>query len=351
MIKGEVMKYIQKILLVFCVLAICLCGCTKKQQENNQAYIKEFEALTEIKDNQKNIYLINKVLDNHYWNVIRDCMAKEAKEQGCNLYYSSSEFEAEWESQVELLNQAVEQGADVIIIAPDNSSMLSEPIRKVREKGIPVILIDTTITSDAYDICYMTDNLMAGKLAAQEMLDKLHKQGYKDDEVVEVAIQVGSTSSQTISERLAGFSLYWSNYAPESWSILDDICVNNSDIEYGEQYTEDMLKKYPNLHAMFGCNNGSTVALANTIKKNERKDMVLVGFDYSEEMAGMIADPDYTASTILQRQDKMAKGSIETALKLLKNETVSAKFVDTGVAIVNPDTINEEDIKEVLELN
>lgn len=343
------MKNIRKILLVLCVLTICLCGCTKQKQEKKEAKVKEFEALTEIKDNQKNIYLITKVLDNSYWNKVKSYMTKEAKMQGCNLYYSCSEFETEWETQAVLLQRAVFQGADAIIIAPDNSSMLSEPIMEVYEKGIPVILIDTTITSECYDVCYMTDNLMAGKLAAEEMLEQLHKQGYKDDEIVQVGIQVGSSTSQTITERMAGFSQHWTTHAPKSWKILDEVCVNNGDVEYGEQYTRDLIIKYPNLHGMFGCNNGPTVALANAIKSCNKKDMVLVGFDYSDQVAELIADPDYTAATIVQHQDKMAKESIATALKLLNDESMSVKFVDTGVVVVNSDTVKKEDIKAILE--
>ncbi len=51
--------------------------------------------------------------------------------RGVNIYYSGSEVDVEWKTQVILLEEAIEHGADSIITAPYDSSKLAEQINTV----------------------------------------------------------------------------------------------------------------------------------------------------------------------------------------------------------------------------
>lgn len=343
----------RKILLTFMIWMISfgLAGCMKvDNQDKEEVVIKEFEALTEISSNSPDVYLIVKALNNSYWDTITKCVADEAKKQDCNLYYSGSPLETEVDTQIVLLQKAVEAGADAIIIAPDDSLALSEPIANVYEQGIPVVLIDTTITTESYDVCFMTDNLLAGELAAAEMIHQLELNGCKEDEIATIAVQVGSGSSQTINERLAGFTKFWSENAPEKWTIIDDIKINNGDIDTAIEIGNAFLKEYSEVKGMFGCNNGSTVGFAKAVMDNQRTDIALIGFDYSDEMATIINHPDYCAATILQRQDQMASLAVSSVMDLLDGKTSQVKFVDTGIKIINKDSIQTDAVQKILSL-
>ena len=71
----------------------------------------------------------------------------------------------------------MKEGADGILLAPANSNSLVDSCEKVRKKKIPVALIDSSINSTEFDVCYMTDNIDAGEMAAKEMLTMLHDTG------------------------------------------------------------------------------------------------------------------------------------------------------------------------------
>ena len=341
----------RKILLPFMIwmIAFGLVGCMKVDNQNKQnVAIKEFEAITEINPDSPDVYLIVKALNNNYWDTITKCVADAAKKQGCNIYYSGSQVETDVETQIVLLQKAVDAGADAIIIAPDDSLVLSEPITTVYERGIPVVLIDTTITAENYDVCFMTDNLLAGKVAAAEMIYQLQQNGCKENETVSIAVQVGSGSSQTISERLAGFTQYWSECAPEKWTIIEEVKINNGNIDVAEEIGNEFLKQYSEIKGMFGCNNGSTVGFAKAIMNHHRTDIALIGFDYSDEMAAIIDNPDYCAETILQRQDLMASQAVSSVMDLLDGKQSQVKFVDTGIKIISKETIQTEEVQEIL---
>lgn len=336
-------------ILMSAILCLFLCGCAKNTSEEQSIKpAPDFVPLNEIVEGRKDIYLIVKIFENSsYWQVIIDGAKDGGDDFGCNVYYSGSYVETDWESQEKLLDDAVTAGADAILLAPNDSVLLSGKMDEIYNKGIPIVLVDTITNTDSYDVCYMTDNLMAGQNAAEEMISLLRKNGTSDSDSIQVGIQVGATSSLTIIERLSGFFQYWSKNAPTSWEIIPDIKCNEGSVDKAVECAEELLE-YPNLKGVFGTNNGSTVGFARVVKEQERKDIALVGFDYSEEIAELIDNDKYIVSTILQRQYNMGYKGVESALELTCGQEMSVKFVDMGVVVVNKDTIDQAEVQEAL---
>ena len=342
------MKRIAAVLMSV-ILCLSLSGCAKSTgEEQSVRPAPDFAPLNEIVEGRRNVYLIVKVLENSsYWQVIIDGARDGGDAFDCNVYYSGSYVETDWESQERLLDAAVSAGADAILFAPNDSVLLSDKIDEIYHKGTPIVLIDTITNTDNYDVCYMTDNLMAGQNAAEEMLSLLRKSGASDSDSIQVGIQVGATSSMTIIERLAGFFQYWSKNAPASWEVIPDIKCNEGSVDKAVTCAEELLE-YPNLKGVFGTNNGSTVGFAKVIREQERKDIALVGFDYSAEIAELIDNDEYIVSTILQKQYNMGYTGVESALELIDGQKMSVKFADMGVIVVNKDTIDQTEVQEAL---
>ena len=327
------MKRIKSVLIhVFAMLLLfSLCSCSKDNPQNNtqeEQTVPDFEPLTDIVEGRDDIYLIIKVLNSNYW----DTIVKGAKDAGekfnCNVYYSGTYKETDWKNQEMLLDKCVSLGADAIILSPDDSIGLSAKIEEIHSKNIPIVLVDTAANTDGYDVCYMTDNLYAGNIAADEMLNQLYKAGFSENEELSVGILVGQSSSQTINERLAGF--YQS---------------------LGDKYVNSLIAENENLHGLYATNNGPTKVIAKSVLANNSKDIVVVGFDYSDEIRQLIETPEYHASTILQRQYQMSYNGVETALKLINGYKNDVKFEDTGVVIVNIDNLEDPEVKSVIDTN
>ena len=176
----------------------------------------------------------------------------------------------------------MKEGADGILLAPANSNSLVDSCEKVRKKKIPVALIDSSINSTEFDVCYMTDNIDAGEMAAKEMLTMLHDTGNSPQESLEVGILLSSDASQAMVNRVSGFLDYWAKYAPTKWEITKDIALNGGDVKKAESDAAKLLKKNENIKGIYGCNNTSTVGIAKTLTKQKRTDIVMVGFDMAE---------------------------------------------------------------------
>ena len=329
---------------------IVLVGCAASQESQPVEETEvEYQQFSQKQENGKpNIYLITKGYNNFYWDTLRSGASDAAADLDCNLYVGGTPSESHLEILAQLTQEAIDAEADAIILSPADLPEIIEMTAQADKAGIPVIFVDTILNGQNFDICFATDNMEAGRMAAEEMLDLLKDAGKQEDVSLSVGIEIGMAESQTILERLAGFQEYWSDHAPEGWKVADEIKINQGNIDLARQHCYEFINTYENLAGVAGLNNGSTVGLARAIEASGRSDLVLVGFDYSEEMQRMIADERYHASTIVQRQYDMGYQSVESALQLAGGQAAMQRYVDTGVQTVRHDNVNSPYIQKIL---
>lgn len=300
-------------------------------------------------NSKKTIYVIVKVLGNQYWSVLQAGAEKAGKDLGCNVVVVGTALESDIEGQLTLLQNAVSAQAAGIVIAPLDSVSLDAPITEANNSGIPVVLVDTVIKSDNYSAALLTNNVEAGKTAASEMIRRLKEKGVSEDETAQIAIQVGSTGSQTINDRVKGFNEYWNENAPKNWVVLnDDIKVNDGDISKAVGFCQDILTTYPDLKGVFGPNNGSTVGFVTGLTESKRTDITMVGFDFSAEIEKMIRSGEYDVASVVQRQYYMGYDGVRTAIALANGHAVNNKTVDTGVVLVDSSNVDSDEVQGII---
>lgn len=337
------------IMTVMTLLLMITTCCSLQQTKKKVEITQDFVPITEIIENKPNIYVIVKSMTSSYWKVVLEGAKQAGIDHECNIYVAGSTLETEWELQEAYIELAIIKGADAIILGPDNSEMLAPAVEMVYDKGIPIIIVDTIVNSDDYNVCYMTDNLLVGEHTAKEMIRLLKEQGHLETDEVNVAVELGAKASQTINERLAGFSQYWTKYAPDTWNIIEEIKCNDGDEILAKKLSEEFLEQYPDIDGVLGTDNASTMGFSSAILKFDRQDIVMVGFDYSPEVAMIIKDGNYNVSIILQRQYEMGYKGVESALLLVNGQTAELKFVDTGWIVLNKDSVNLEETLEILQ--
>lgn len=342
------------VLLLCAAMALSAVGCGNSQTpKTTTGAVTTEQGDTQGSENkdgsQKTVYFLTKILGNQYWSVVEQGAKDAAAELGINLVVTGLANESEVEKQVQLLQDAVSAKADAIIIGPVDSTAMVNPITDAFKSGIPIICVDTMINTDNYSAALMTDNVSAGKTAAEEMIERMKKAGISETEPAQIGIQIGSSGSQTIIDRLQGFNEYWKANAPKSWEVLnDDVKVNDGDITKAVGFTQDFLTAYPNLKAVFGPNNGSTVGFVTGLQEAGRTDIVMVGFDFSIEIEQMIRSEKFEVATIMQKQYLMGYDGVVTAVELADGKVPSEKLVDTGVLVVDAANIDDSEVKEII---
>lgn len=178
-------------------------------------------------------------------------------------------------------------------------------------------------------------------MAAREMISMLKQKGNSTSEPLEVGIVLSSDGSQAMVNRVSGFLEYWSLYAPNFWEITEDIFLNGGDLKKAKSDVSTLLERHDNIKGIFGCNNTSTIGIADTLLTEKRTDIVMVGFDLAEETKEIIKNPDYSSVSLLQKQDEMGYLGILSLDALMKGEKSQQKYYDTGVTVINEEYLME----------
>ncbi len=298
---------------------------------------------------RKTIYVLVKVLGNQYWSIVEAGAKKAGDDLGCDVVILGTAAESDIEKQVALIQDAVSAQADGIVIAPLDRKAMVAPISEQVKAGIPMVLIDSSIDSEDYDAAFLTDNIAAGRLAAETMIAKLKEKGVPEDKEGVIAITIASTGSQAIIDRNAGFKEYWDANAPKAWTVLwDQVKVNDGDSQKALAFGQDFITGNANLIGLFAPNNGSAVGFVKALEESKRTDIVMVGFDFSTEMENIVRNPDFTVATILQRQYFMGYDGVKQALDLANGGTVTEKVVDTGVMVVDQANVDSDEVKAII---
>lgn len=295
---------------------------------------------------QEKIYVILKNYHGDYWKKVIQGVTEAAEQIEEAVYLGGINNETDVSGQISLIEKAQQQGADGILLAPANSNALVESCQEIKNQNISLVLIDSSINSDAYDTCYMTGNMEAGQIAAREMLSMLSDQGNTDQDPLEVGILLSSDSSQAMVNRVSGFLEYWAKYASEKWTINQDIHLNGGDMENAQADVSELLRNNRQIKGLYGCNNTSTKGIAAVLMRAARKDIVMAGFDLAEETASLIRDPDYHGITLLQKQEQMAYKGMLSLDQQIRGEKPEQKYIDTGVLLVDRDYLLENEQNE-----
>lgn len=342
------------IILIACTI---LCACKSGAPSNNQSLNQPEEYIPFTKPSSKqlengklNICLITKSYGSNYWNILIKGVTDSAEEHDVNLFTAAVKNENDTDCLARLIDEALLMKPDAIILSPADTKEINDAVIRINEAGIPLIYVDTILNGPQFDACYMTDNMEAGRMVAQDMLKKLTAQGHTEDESISIGINIGSKKSQTIIERLAGFNEYWSNNAPKNWKITDKILCNEGSSDIAHDQCLEYMNNYKNLAGLIGLNNGSTVGLCRGLIESGRTDLVLIGFDYSDEIAALIADVNYSVSAIVQSQYNMGYESVKKAIEINNNKTSLFKYYDTGVIRIDHNNYTSPYIKSIVSI-
>ena len=152
----ENMRRAKAYLLFFMgVSSILLGGCSGSSKANleeaaEQPAVVDYTCISNPESDKK-IYVILKNYHGAYWEKVIDGITEAAKKLDEAVYLGGIDNETDFSGQIDLMNQAMEQGADGILLAPADSNSLADSCQKVREKEIPVVLIDSSINSGEFD--------------------------------------------------------------------------------------------------------------------------------------------------------------------------------------------------------
>lgn len=268
--------------------------------------------------------------------------AQELTEQGTpvQVIWKGPLREDDREQQVQVVEGFLAQGIDGIVLAPLDDRALVRPVEEARQAGVPVVIIDSGLQSEAYVSFVATDNRKGGQLAADRMGEILGGKG-------RILVLRYAEGSESTRQREEGFLEQLRARHPGVQVVSSDQYAGATR-ETAKRASENLLNRFGGqIDGIYTPNESSTSGMLLALQDlGSAGDLKFVGFDASQSLIAAMAGGQIHG-LVVQNPMRMGYLGVKTMAAHLKGESVE-KRVDTGVTMVTPDNLQSPEIQELI---
>ena len=237
-------------------------------------------------------------------------------------------------TQVNLLEDAINMGADLVIVLPAEAAGSAPIVKRCAEKNIPCVVVNSkTENTDELATAYVGSNdVQAGEMMAKFIQEKLPNGGG-------YAHLQGIIGNSAQIER--GKGLHNILDGDSKWKLLDGAEQTAEwQAEKAVKFAEDWLAKYGDkLNAVICDNDDMSSAVQTAMNAANRKDIVSIGVDGNKGPMTMVKNGELLA-TIYQDGAGQVKKAIELGAQVLKGEKVEKNNMIDFV-IITKDNVDQ----------
>ncbi|MCO6384120.1 MAG: sugar ABC transporter substrate-binding protein [Vannielia sp.] len=269
------------------------------------------------------------VINDVFMNNVAEFAKAKGAELGVEIEIHSVSGHGAIEEQVSAMEALISRGVDGIALAALDGNGLAPSVKRAAAAGIPVVLVDGGVQTDEanYVTLVATDNARAAGLAADYAASLLSYSG-------KVAQLEGEPGSEAAALRREGFH--------ESIAKYDGIELVSSVTGHwttpgAVEATEAILSANPELDLIFASSDLMAVGAAEVLRRNDRQDILVIGFDGIPEGTDLILE-DRAAGDVSQSAKGMGETSVEILAAIAAGDKTAADFpkrIDSGMLLLH----------------
>lgn len=271
-----------------------------------------------------------------FWRIVEQGASVAASEYGVNCEVTGPTSEENVDAQIKLVELAISQKPDAIILAAADFEKLVPVCEKAHDAGIPLIMVDSDVDYSETQGTVGTDNYELGKKLAQQMdfligpNDKFGVVGHVKTVTTAIERQKGlMENAKNSSARIAG------------------ITYCNGSVQLARTQAVQMLKENPDIRCMVGLNESSALGVAYALKDLGLGGKVkLVACDSSEQQIQFM-EQGVIQAFVIQNPFNMGYISVKNAVDFLQKKEIP-KFYDTKSVVVTKETLYTTENQKLL---
>lgn len=318
---------IKKTLVAFAVvlsLVFCFAGCTGGN----------------LSPKSKTVAVITKGSDSDFWNDVKNGAFSAATEYNIDITFEGPDSEEDYESQNQMIENAVSKNVGAIVLSAIDYEKNAPAVQKAIDKGIKVITVDSDVDADGKELFIGTDNVSAGKKAAEQAIELC-----KNKKSVNIGIVNYGENTENGKQRLKGFTDYIEKV--KNAKVVASVNVE-SNAESATLGAKQLIEENKGINVLIGFNEWSTLGVGCAIKELNLKDEVFgIGFDSNVNCVGMLETGEID-TLIVQNPFSMGYLSVSKAAELLLGNVKTDGVIETDTYVVNRKNMFSPDVQKIL---
>ncbi|MEX2402326.1 MAG: substrate-binding domain-containing protein [Rhodothermales bacterium] len=318
--------------VVLLSIALVVAGCGPSSGSGDASDAQPSEETLEIA-------VIPKGTTHEFWKSIHAGAEKAASEFDVEVIWQGPQKEDDRQMQIQVVQNFISRGVDAIVLAPLDARSMVGPVEAAVRRGIPVIIIDSGLDSEAQTSFIATNNYEGGRMGGRYLAELIGGEG----NVVMLRYQEGSAST---TNREEGFLSALEEYAPEAELLVSNMYAGAT-MERALQVSQNILNRFSEIDGIWTPNESSTQGMLRALQTSGRAgEIEMVGFDVNETLLSALREGTLDGLVV---QDPFAMGyeGVAAAVAAVRGEAVEDR-VDTRSVLVTRENIDDPDIQELL---
>ena len=284
----------------------------------------------------KNVYFVTCMSGGVCWQPCEDGFKEAAAELGWEANWLSPTVDGNTAEMVTLCETALTQGADALILVALEDEPYADVLTRAKEKDLPVMTVNTTISDEYTDATVGTDSAAFGVDLANCIFEEM---GTEEINLVFVQSQLTGVSQtltyttmlDTLEELGANVNL-----------TIQDECKSSS--ATAQDKLSALKKTYPEINVIVCTDGYGTEGLGAFIQENNLQDEVLsIGRDDTTPTLNYI-NKGALSCVFIQNFYDMGYQSVMMCQKYLEGEEYPT-YYNTGSTILTSENVQEHAAK------
>jgi ribose transport system substrate-binding protein len=258
---------------------------------------------------------------------------------GVEIYFRGPKNEANAAEQARIANLIWTLKCQALVLAP--SAPRAALVSQLHTHGIPTVYIDRALDGAKVVALVATDNYQAGRQAAEAMAGQLR--GKTRVAVLRMKKGVASTDA-----RERGFV---DKARSLGLTVVTDTYLGASTAQAWRQAKIDLARMAGHVDGVFAPNESTTQGVLYALRdQGLAGKVVFVGFDFNDQLYTALLHGEVSA-LVVQQPYRMGYQGVVTAYRAAHGQRVASPFFDTGVVVLDRNTLSAPDISALLQLN
>lgn len=255
----------------------------------------------------------------------------EAKKTNPNVQITTLGYDYDLGKQFTQIDNFIAKGVDLILLNPGDPHAVRPAIEKAQKAGILVVAVDTA--AEGADATVTTNNVQAGEIACQFLVDKL---GGKGDVLIVNGPQVSS-----VVERVKGCKDVFSK-APGIKILSSDQDAKGSR-DGGLSVTQSLLTRFTKVDGLFAINDPTAIGASLAARQLKRTNFPITAVDGAPDIEAALKDPNSPQIQASASQDPfyMARRAVQLGVELLDGKKLERKVELLPSVLVTRENVGE----------
>ncbi len=284
----------------------------------------------EQKENSRLIGVSYMTMNNEFYKILNEEISNQVEIRGDRMVLRDPALNVD--RQIRQIEEMLQMGIDALVVTPVDFKSLSDILKRAKEQGVYIVVVDTDLEEDSAVDCTITsDNYSAGQLVGWYFAEQNRESNL---------IVMTHDAAKSGQDRVQGFL-----DAVEENDRIHVVKRINCDgqLEIAMPKMQEAIEEKVAFDSVFCLNDLAAVGVAAALDEHGMSEQVKVyGIDASPDAKALIKEGMMSASAA-QFPSRIGQIAADTIYRLLNGETVERK-IRVPVELVTEDNVEQYSI-------